>query len=152
MASSSINPVLAAKANLNLLFKDVGKNISPFDANQSPLVDAGQKNTADVAARFLIAEQGRSFWNKQYDVVKKEAKEAGILGEESDYVEGETCVVSSYKGFNITARKAAGSMYIDRTALLNALNKHVPRAKADLVLAECDKERKGAVTIAVSVL
>lgn len=147
MATKGINPILSAKADLAQELKDMANN----HIDGVEIVNAGNKNTAPIAARFLIAEQARSFWNKQYDVVKKEAKDAGILGDEADYIEGETVVVSSFSGFDICAKKAAASEMVDKTALLNALNKHVPAAKRQAIIAECVKQRKGAVTISVSV-
>lgn len=147
--ASGANPILLAKATLLGAFKSIAGNIDP--QTQEQIINAGQKNTADIAAKFLIAEQARSYWNKQYETVKADAKEKGILGEDSDYIEGETRVVSSFTGFDITAKKAAGSKQVNRTKLENALNKHTTPAKRDLILAECLEDRKGAVTISVSV-
>jgi hypothetical protein len=152
MASTSMNPILAAKAGLNNVLTTLLTNRAIADGSIEFLgVNAGQKNTSDIAARFLIAEQVRSAANKNYDNVKKEARDAGILGTEEDYLEGETCTVSSFSGFDITARKSAASEMADTTAVKNVVSKYVPAAKRDQALAECIKERKGAVTISVVV-
>lgn len=147
---ASMNPILAAKADLHQLYNKIAGNDMVL-APSLRQIEAGSKNTAPLAARFLIAEQSRSFWNKQYDEIKKEAREAGILGADEDYVEGETVVTSSFTGFDITAKKAAGSEYADTTATKNVINKYVPAGKREQALAECIKSRKGAVTIAVSI-
>lgn len=148
MASQHMNATLNAKAQLHGTLQALASNM---DGGGTPIIEAGQKNTSDVAARFLIAEQMRSFANKNYDAVKKEARDAGILGDEESYMEGETVTVSSFSGFDITAKKAAGSEMADTTAVKNVISKYVPAAKRETALAECIKPRKGAVTIAVNV-
>lgn len=134
-----------AKAAIQRLFKQIGT-----DALPDTVIDAGKKNTAPVAVRFAIAEQGRSYWNKEFEEAKKAAKEAGILGSDDDYVTGETRVVASFSSFDITAKKANASEVVDKTALMNALNKHASASVREKVLSECIKERKGAVTISVA--
>lgn len=151
MASKGINPILSAKGLIQTIFRRIAENGHVYDDNPNPIIDAGPKNTASIAARFLIAEQGRSFWNKQYDEVKKEAKNAGILGDEADYLVGETVTVGAFKGFDITAKKANSSEYADTQGTKNVISKYVPESKRETALDECMKERKGAVTIAVSI-
>lgn len=153
MASKHMNDVLHRKAELQntLMHLATNKSINVTVNDGTAHIDAGQKNTADIAARFLIAEQMRSFANKNYDVVKKEAKDAGLFGDEADYVTGETVVLSSFSGFDITAKKASESEYADTTATKNVISKYVPSGKREQALSECIKERKGAVTISVVV-
>jgi hypothetical protein len=137
--------IVHARANINKLFREIGT-----DAQPDTVIDAGSKNTAPLAVEFAIAEQGRSYWNKRYEEAKKRAKEAGILGTEEDYSEGDTVVTWSSPAFDITAKKARGGEQVTVGAMKSALAKHVPQAKANAVIADCVTEKKGAVTISVA--
>lgn len=149
---ATMSPILNEKAKLqNLLTKLAKNDAQPTESVTLPAINAGNKNTAPIAAKFLIAEQMRSFANKNYDVVKAEAKEAGILGTDEDYIEGELRTVSSFAGFDITAKKAAATQMPDSAAVRNVISKYVPANKRDQALQEAFKERKGTVTISVNV-
>lgn len=139
-----MTPIIKIKSAIQTAFSNIGKK----NGTSAP---TSKVNTFSIAYEFFCAEIMRSAANKRHEEAKKAAFDAGLLGEPSKYVEGETITTHDNEHFTITAKKAAASSTLDRTMLSNALSKRYGK-KLDAtlcneILAEASKPRAGAVTI-----
>lgn len=108
------------------------------------------KNTFPQAYEFFIASQLRSAAIKRYDAAKEAAMKSGVLGTETDYIEGSTITTWKNGLFDIAAKKASSSSTLDRTMLANTLTRKGWKPdQIEALIEDSSKPRKGAVTYEV---
>jgi hypothetical protein len=134
---------LKAKLAIHEAFSDIGKS-------STTKMPDNNKNTYPIAAEFAIAKQLRSMAEKRWDVAKKAAANAGILGDDDDYIVGDTVVVFNCQHFDVTAKKANPSRGLDKAQLMVEMLKHLPEKKVAAIMKAAEKENKGAVTFDIA--
>jgi hypothetical protein len=104
-------------------------------------------NRFGLAYELFVASELRSAANKRYDAAKAKAADAGVIDEEKT-VEGNEVSTYVSKYFDVTMKKAASSVTLDKTMLRNHLNRMgIEDREIDTIIAASSKPRKGAVTI-----
>jgi hypothetical protein len=104
-------------------------------------------NRFGLAYELFVASELRSAANKRYDAAKAKAADAGVIDEEKT-VEGNEVSTYVSKYFDVTMKKAASSLTLDKTMLKNELSKNgLSEPQIVTIISRASKPRKGAVTI-----
>lgn len=123
-------------------FQKIGTERMP-----TTVIPAGNKNTSRIAGLYFVADQLRSLANTRFKECEVEAREAGILGDPKEYVEGKAVTTWSSTDFTIVAKQSKPRNLLDKDRLLAELIKHVGEKKAHDILKAAMKKGKGATTI-----
>lgn len=133
--------IIHRKAAIQKTFNNIGKT-----NGSKPLEHSD--NRFGIAYELFVASELRSAANKRYDKAKEAADNAGVI-DETKTVEGNEVSTYVSKFFDVTMKRSASSLTIDKTQLKNFLMKHhnMTEDEANKVLVGGSKPRKGAVTI-----
>lgn len=128
---------LLKQAAIAKAFEKIGKTngTGPFESTD---------NRATIAHEYFVADKLASIADKRKKEAKKQAQEAGILGD--DYVPGVTKEVYSNEHFAIVAKTNNPAERIDKTILANELVKLLGKEKANAVLAKATVENNPATS------
>lgn len=139
----AIEDMLHRKAAIQKSFSKIGKS------NGSAAPDSTD-NRASIAWELFVSKELAGMAAKRYDAAKEAAKEAGIIDEEK-VQEGTEVNVYDNEHFNISLKKSASSLLLDKTMLSNNLQKGgMSKADVDKLLVSSSKQRKGATNINIS--
>lgn len=128
-------------SKLNRKFSDLGRT-----NGTAPLPDS--ENRAALAHELFVANQLRGLADKRYEAAKKDALDAGILG---DFTAFEPGLHATYDSDHvaISVRKNSSSESVDKKALEQYLAKELPKYAAAIMKA-CTKERAGQTVIQIA--
>ena len=131
-----------------LLKAAVQKALSNIGKKNGSAPPKSESNSFGVAYELFVASEIRSAANKRYDAAKDAATIAGVIDEEKT-VEGSEIATSSNEFFDVTMKRAASSLTLDKTLLKNYLMTKAGMSEKDATkaLVLSSKPRKGAVTI-----
>lgn len=136
--------IIHLKAAIQKAFSAIGKK----NGSAPP---ESKSNSFGVAYELFVASEIRSAANKRYDAAKEAAAIAGIIDDEKA-IEGSEVATYNTEYFDVTMKKAAGSLSIDKTQLKNNLMRefNLDEVTVNKLLVKSSKPRKGAVTIGFS--
>lgn len=138
--------VRAVVARIEDVFKALGTDHAP----DTKLPVAKNRNNAEEAAEFVLSEKLRKLAEDRYKTAKEAAAKAGIFGDDSEYVEGETVMTWNSPHYVVSMKVGKSSQMIDKGRVEATLHKYLGREKAEAALEECLKPRAGAKSIIVS--
>jgi hypothetical protein len=125
----------------------IQKSLSAIGKKNGSAPPESSSNTFGAAYELFVASELRSAANKRYDAAKAEAAKVGVIDEDKT-IEGSEIATHVNKYFDVTMKKAASSLSLDKTLLRSALMKQGwTEAKVDALIERSSKPRKGAVTI-----
>jgi hypothetical protein len=113
------------------------------------IIPVGQKNNAAEAAEFVIADRLAKLAATRLKNASEAAEKAGVFGDKSEYVEGETVMVFSDPNFTISMKMGRPSKTINREKVEEAAAEFLPKRSGEF-LERCFKDRAATKTIIVS--
>lgn len=120
------------------------------DQLQGTVIPAGAKNNSREAAEYVIADALEKLATKRKKKAAELADKAGVFGDSSTYVEGDTVMVFNDPNFSINVKMGTPSRMIGREEVEAAAIKHLGK-KAPEFLEECFKLRSATKQIIVSI-
>lgn len=132
------------RARIEEAFNALGTEALP-----GTVIPLGKSNNSREAADYVVAD----FLSKLAETRKKAALEAaekaGVFGQSSEYVEGDTVMVFNDPNFSINVKMGRPTKMINREKVEETAEKHLGK-KASEFLEECFKERAATKQIIVS--
>lgn len=129
---------------IEALFNAIGT-----DQNPDTILPAGNKNNHKEAAEFALAERLKKLAENRFKKAAEAAKEAGVLGDEDNYRNGETVMVWQCPDFSVSVKSGNPSKQIGKEEVKAAADKFLGRKSADF-MKECFKDRAPTRQIIVS--
>jgi hypothetical protein len=120
------------------------------EALPGTLIPVGQRNNAPQAAEFVIADMLAKLAASRLKSASEAAEKAGVFGDPSEYVIGDTVMVYSDPNFSINVKRGKPSKMLKRELVEQAAAKHLGK-KASEFLDECQGERAATTQIIVSI-
>jgi hypothetical protein len=119
------------------------------EALPGTVIPFGQRNNSKEAADFVIADLLEKLASKRKKLAHELAEKAGVFGEPSEYVEGDTVMVFSDPNFSINVKMGTPGKMLGREEVEAAAVKYLGK-KAPEFLDECMKPRAATKQIIVS--
>lgn len=139
------------EANIREIRSRIEEAFAAFGTERLPgtVIPAGAKNNAREAADYVLADMLEKLAVKRKKSSLEAAEKAGVFGDPSTYVEGDTVMVFNDPNFSINIKMGSPSRMIGREEVEVAAHKHLGK-KADEFLEECMKPRAATKQIIVS--
>ena len=139
------------EANIRAVRNKIEEAFSAFGSDKLPgtIIPAGARNNSKEAAEYVLADLLKKLAEKRHKLAQEAAEKAGVFGDKSSYVEGDTVMVFNDPNFSINVKKGSPTKMIGKEEVQAALVKHLGK-KADEVLEECYKPRAATTQIIVS--
>ena len=138
---------MATQASAVLLKGAIQKALSNIGKRNGTAPPESKRNSFAQAWEFFVARELKGAVEKRYKAAEAVARDAGVLGEEEDYVEGGVVITHSNEYFEIAMKKAQGGTTLDKTMLMNNLARMGWKAdRIEELISKSSKPRKGAVT------
>lgn len=152
LSSAAASAILASpdvsirdvRARIEEIFQALGT-----DALPGTVIPAGKSNNSKEAADYVLAEMLAKMSAERLKKASEAADKAGVFGDKSDYVTGDTVLVHSDPNFSINVKMGRPVMMVKRELVEAAAEKYLGK-KADDFLSECKGERKPTQQIIVS--
>lgn len=132
------------RARIEDVFLAVGTDRLPGTA-----IPAGTKNNSKEAVEFVTADLLAKLASSRLKTATEAAEKAGVFGDPTDYVLGDTVMVFSDPNFSINVKMGRPSAMIGREQVEAAAVKYLGK-KSEEFLEACRKERKATKQIIVS--
>jgi hypothetical protein len=126
------------------VFKALGTDDLP-----GTLIPFGQRNNSREAAEYVISDLLEKLATTRKKAASEAAEKAGVFGDPTTYVEGDTVMVFSDPNFSINVKMGRPSKMLGREEVELAASKYLGK-KADEFLEECQKPRAATKQIIVS--
>lgn len=126
-----------------------GFNAFGTEALPGTVVPCGQRNNTAEAAEYVLANKLVKLATDRLKKATEAAEKAGVFGDSSMYVEGDSVMVFSDPNFTISVKMGKPSKLINREAVEEAAAELLGK-KAEEFLLRCYKPRKATSQIIVS--
>lgn len=138
--------VRAVISRIEDIFNAVGTSQLP----DTVLPRAKNRNNADAAAEFVLADKLRKLADARHKAAKEKAEREGVFGEEEQYVAGESVIVWQSPFYTISMKLGNETKMVNREKVEETLRTYLPREKAEEAFEKCMKPREPARQIIVS--
>lgn len=119
------------------------------EAFPGTVLPAGQRNIAAEASEFVLSDMLAKLATDRLKKATEEAEKAGVFGDPSAYVTGDTVMVFSDPNFSINVKMGKPSKMIDRKQVETFAAEYLGK-KAQEFLDKCFKPRAATKQIIVS--
>lgn len=113
------------------------------------IVPCGQRNNAAEAAEFVLADKLVKLATDRMKNASQAADEAGVFGDPTSYVQGDTIMVFSDPNFTVSVKLGKPSKMLDREKVESAAVEYLGKRAPEFMKA-CMKDRAAPKTIIVS--
>ena len=144
MVSQTETSIRETIARIEDVFAALGTEALP-----GTVLPAGSRNNAKEAADFVLADKLKKLAETRFKNASEAAEKAGVFGDASDYVLGDTVMVFSDPNFSINVKMGRPSKMLKREKVEEAAEKYLGKRAAEF-LEECQGERAATKQIIVS--
>jgi len=143
--------IAPTEANIRTVLARVEEAFTALGTEQLPgtIIPVGQRNNASEAGEFVLAERLSKLAAERLKKATEAAEKAGVFGDKTEYVNGETILVFSDPNFSINVKMGKPSRMINREQVEDAAHTFLGK-KASEFLDQCFKPRAATKTIIVA--